>query len=114
MFSYAPFAAAAWSSHSMACCTGGYCNIPKHHHQKASAKSATAEDCGHDMTNCSMSCCQDPDKPAVASVAFVMPPTAATSTAVELARPIAGVPPIEIPRTIKPVSPPPRINPSLL
>ena len=117
VFLYAPLAGAAWTSHSMACCTGGYCNIPKHHHQKTPVNSEAGEDCGHGMAgmmNCSMSCCQDSDKPVVTSVAFVMPPSAFTSSETMITRAVERVRPIEIPRTIAPLSPPPRIDNSLL
>lgn len=109
---YAPLAGAAWASHAMACCTNGYCNIPKHHHQKAPVHSATAQQCGHthEMMDCSMSCCQDPDKVAVSSTAFVMPPAAYTSSAVTVTRSSARVYPVETLRTIEPLSPPPRTD----
>ncbi len=100
---YVPFGAAAWSSHALACCTKGYCNIPQHHHKKAPASSTAAEDCGHDghnmsgMMDCSMSCCEDPAKPVVTSVAFVLPPATVAATAVILTRAVEGVHPIEIP-----------------
>jgi hypothetical protein len=115
-FLYVPFAAAAWSSHAMACCTKGYCNIPQHHHKKAPASSTTAEDCGHEghnmsgLMDCSMSCCQDPDKPVVTSVAFVLPPATITASATIVTRAVERVHSIEIPRTIEPLSPPPRTD----
>jgi hypothetical protein len=117
VFLYAPFAAAAWSSHNMACCTGGYCNIPKHHHPKAPANSAAGEDCGHCMAgrmDCSMSCCQDPDKQLVTSVAFVLPDATFVSSATLVTRAIERVRSIEIPRTIEPLSPPPRTDDAAL
>jgi hypothetical protein len=113
---YVPFAAAAWSSHAMACCTNGFCNIPLHHHKKAPASSTATEDCGHDghnmsgMMGCSMSCCQDPDKPVVTSVAFVLPPATVATSAIIFTRAVERVHSIEIPRTIEPLSPPPRTN----
>jgi hypothetical protein len=116
VFLYVPFAAAAWSSHAMACCTKGYCNIPQHHHKKAPTSSTSAEDCGHDghnmsgMMDCSMSCCQDPDKPVVTSVAFVLPPATVAASAIIVTRAVARVHSIEIPRTIGPLSPPPRTD----
>ncbi len=78
VFLYAPFAAAAWSSQAMACCTGGFAIFQTTITTKAPANSTSAKDCGHDMggmMNCSMSCCQDPDKSVVVtSLAFVLPP----------------------------------------
>jgi hypothetical protein len=116
VFLYVPFAAAVWSSHAMACCTNGFCNIPQHHHKKAPASSPAAEDCGHDghnmsgMMNCSMSCCQDPDKPVVVSVAFVLPAPTTAASAIIVTRAVERVHSIEIPRTIEPLSPPPRTD----
>jgi len=115
VFLYTPFAAAAWSS--QACCTGGLCNIPKHHHQKAPANSTDCDHHGRDMsgmTNCSMSCCQDPDKPVVTSMAFVLPPASSTLSTTIDTRSIERVRPIEIPRTIEPLSPPPRTDDAAL
>jgi hypothetical protein len=111
---YAPFAAAACSSQAMACCTDGFCNIPNHHHTKAPANSTSAKDCGHDvggMMNCSMSCCQDPDKSVVViSLAFVLPPVTVADSATIVTRAVEHVHSIEIPRSIEPVSPPPRTD----
>jgi hypothetical protein len=112
-FLYAPFAAAAWSSHAMACCTDGFCNIPKHHHKKAPAHSTASEDCDHamgGMMDCSMSCCQDPDRPAVTSMAFVLPPVTFAFSAMGVTGAVERVHLLEIPRTIAPLSPPPRID----
>jgi hypothetical protein len=112
-FLYAPFAAAAWSSHAMACCTDGFCNIPKHHHKKAPANSTASEDCDHQMggmMDCSMSCCQDPVRPAVTSMAFVLPPATCAASAMSITGAVERVHSIEIPRTIAPLSPPPRTD----
>jgi len=117
VFLYAPFAAAALSSQAMACCTDGFCNIPKHHHKKAPAHSEATEDCdrhSHDMgsmMDCSMSCCQDPDKAAVVtSLAFVVPLVTVANSATIVTRAVERVHSIEIPRSIEPVSPPPRTD----
>ncbi len=108
---YAPLAGAAWSVHSMACCTGDHCPIAQHHHQKKHASPHSDMDCGHDvgeMMDCSMSCCQDSEKPLVTAVAFVLPQQmfafapACLVPAAETARAVA------IPRVVKPLSPPPR------
>ena len=108
---YAPLAGAAWSVHSMACCTGDHCPIAQHHHQKKHATPHSEMDCGHDMgemMDCSMSCCQDSEKPLATAVAFVLPqqmsalaPACVVPTA-ETARAVV------IPRVVKPLSPPPR------
>jgi hypothetical protein len=133
VFLYAPMTVAAFSPSAMACCTAGFCNIPKHHHKKQVATSpdsavtheAGHEDCGHDssakvggkvadnmagMNDCSMDCCQTHEAPAaVGSVTFVMPPAffVAVSMHVTRANEIARA--IEIPRAIEPDSPPPRL-----
>jgi hypothetical protein len=62
------------------------------------------------MMDCSMSCCQDPDKPVVTSVAFVLPPATAAASAIIVTRAVERVHSIEIPRTIEPLSPPPRTD----
>lgn len=109
---YAPLAGAAWSSHQMACCTSGQCPIPAHHHQKAPAAPANHMDCGHDMpgmTACSMSCCHDADRSLIASIAFVLPSSMADAAAVEIKSPIDLAKPLDFPRSIEPLSPPPRL-----
>jgi len=108
---YAPLAGAAWWVHSMACCTADHCPIAQHHHQKKKASPHSDMDCGHDtgeMMDCSMSCCQDSEKPLVTAVAFVLPhlvsafAPASVVPATESARAVA------ILRSIEPLSPPPR------
>ncbi len=108
---YAPLAGAAWSVHAMACCAGDHCPIAQHHHQKKQASPHAEMDCGHDMgemMNCSMSCCQNSEKPLVTAVAFVLPPVAFTSAAVSVVDVAEDLQSLEIPRSIKPLSPPPR------
>jgi hypothetical protein len=108
---YAPSAGAAWSVHAMACCTGDHCPIAQHHHQKKQASPHSDMDCGHamgEMMDCSMSCCQDSEKPLVTAVAFVLPHLLSGFTpasAVPAAEPADAV---AIPRPVKPLSPPPR------
>jgi hypothetical protein len=95
----------------MACCTGDHCPIAQHHHQKKQASPHAEMDCGHDMremVNCSMSCCQNSEKPLVTAVAFVLPPVAFTSAAVSVVDVAEDLQSLEIPRSIKPLSPPPR------
>ena len=105
---YAPLAGAAWSSRAMACCTGEHCNIPQHHHQKK----PTESECSHDLgglTDCSMSCCQNPDRPVVTAVAFVLPPLAFASVPVLVTHPVDTLRSVEISRSVVPLSPPPRV-----
>jgi len=110
---YAPVAAAAWSSYSAACCTTAQCPIKAHHHQNSSASSENHMDCGHDMAGmsaCNMDCCHDPDRPAMASMTFVLP------VVFSLARPavrkaaINSSKPLDFLRSLQPLSPPPRLE----
>jgi hypothetical protein len=113
---YAPLAGAAWPSNARACCTDGYCNIPRHHHQKAPTNSAAGEDCAHNMggmMNCSMSCCQDPDKQVITAVLFVLPTPLFADSATPVTPAVTRVRSLEIPRTIEPLSPPPRVDAAL-
>jgi hypothetical protein len=100
----------------MACCTGDHCPIAPHHHQKKQASPPRDMDCGHDMgetMDCSMSCCQDSEKPLVTAVAFMLPhlvsafAPASVVPAAEIAQAVA------IPRPVKPLSPPPRFAQAL-
>jgi hypothetical protein len=111
---YAPLGGAVWVGHAASCCTGDHCNIPEHHHRKAApANTGSHADCDHDMSrmsDCSMSCCQDPDKPAVAAAfAFVLPSLSLAGAPILLARAAEATRSIEIPRTIQPLAPPPRV-----
>jgi hypothetical protein len=96
----------------MSCCTGDYCPIASHHHQKKQASPHSDMDCGHDtgaseMTNCSMSCCQASEKPLVTAVAFVLPDVT-SSAAIAVTGAADALHALEIARSLKPVSPPPR------
>jgi hypothetical protein len=109
---YAPLAGAVWVGHAMACCTGDHCNIHEHHHRKAAPADAGSHlDCGHNMSGlmaCSMSCCQDPDKPMVSAFAFVLPSLTLSDAPMLVARTAEAARSIAIPRTIEPLAPPPR------
>jgi hypothetical protein len=108
---YAPLAGAAWSAHAMSCCTGEYCPIAQHHHQKKQAPRHSDMDCGHDMgemMDCSMSCCQGSENPLVTAVAFVLPDVTSASAPVAVTGAAESLHAIEIPRSLKPLSPPPR------
>jgi hypothetical protein len=112
---YAPLAGAAWSAHAMSCCTGGdYCPIAAHHHhQKNQGPQRSEMDCGHDMglsemMNCSMSCCQESEQPLVTAVAFVLPDVALVTAAAAVTGAADTLHAIEIPRSLQPLSPPPR------
>src|SRR5467141_209576 len=108
---YAPLAGAAWSSYQSACCTSGQCPIPAHHHQKTSAEHTNHMDCGRDTTGmmaCAMSCCHDSDRSLVTSIAFVLPPSVAVAASAAIESPIELAKPLDFPRSIEPLSPPPR------
>ena len=108
---YAPLAGAAWSSSQSACCTSGQCPVPAHHHQKTPAVPANHMDCGHEMSGmmaCSMSCCHDSDRWLVASIAFVLPASVAVDVAAAINSPMELAKASDFPRSIEPLSPPPR------
>jgi hypothetical protein len=112
---YAPLAGAAWSSYQSACCTSDQCPIPEHHHHKSPVAPADHMDCGHDMAGmmaCSMSCCHDSDRSAVTSIAFVLPPLMAIPSSAITKSPVQLAGPLDLARSIEPLSPPPRIAPA--
>jgi hypothetical protein len=112
---YAPLAAAAWSAHQMACCASGQCPIPAHHHQKTPAAPANHMDCGHEMagmTACSMSCCHDTERSLASPIAFVLPVSMGTAPSEAITSPIELAKPLDFPRSIEPLSPPPRFIPA--
>jgi hypothetical protein len=76
---FAPLAGAVWSSSAIDCCTGDHCTIPKHHHPKAPVHADCDHGNGTGLTECSMSCCQDEDRPFATTMNFVMPPTVIVS-----------------------------------
>jgi hypothetical protein len=113
---YAPLAAAAWSSYSAACCTSHQCPIKEHHHQKLPTSSENHMGCGHEMasmTSCSMSCCQNPERPAMTSLAFVLPSVLAVTVPSVFKAPIESGKPLDFFRSIQPLSPPPRFEATL-
>ena len=110
---YAPLAGAAWSSYQMACCASGQCKIPAHHHRKIPAAPANHMDCGHDMggmMECAMSCCHDSERSFVASMTFVLPPAITAATVRAITSRIESAKPLDLLRSIEPLSPPPRMN----
>lgn len=113
---YAPLAGGAWSAHAMACCTGDHCPIAHHHHQKKQASPHADMDCGHEMgemMNCAMSCCQNSEQPLVTAVAFVLPDAAFSSVLISIVGVAGTVQAREIPRSTRPLSPPPRLAETL-
>jgi hypothetical protein len=68
---------------------------------------------GHDMSSlssCSMSCCQNSDLSIVAPGAFLLPTPASQARLLAILRPLETAHAIEIPRSLKPPSPPPRVS----
>jgi hypothetical protein len=118
---YAPLTGAAILAYQADCCVGGVCNIPAHHHHHKQppgpAQESMPMDCGHDMsgmTPCSMSCCQDPARPALIPGAFVLSAASFFAAPGEVLRPMQLVGSLEISRFVKPLSPPPRFAVSVL
>jgi hypothetical protein len=108
---YAPLAGAAWSSYRSACCTAGQCAIAEHHHLKSHAAPSNRMDCGHDMSGmmaCSMSCCHDSDRSLTTSIAFVLPQPVAVAAPAAIISPIESAIALDFPRSVEPLSPPPR------
>src|ERR1700674_3130862 len=109
---YAPLACASWSSYEASCCTSDQCPIKDHHHQKALESSSHHMDCDHEMpgmTSCSMSCCQNADRPITASVVFVLPAAVTVSAPARFTSATELAKPLDFPRLIEPISPPPRV-----
>jgi hypothetical protein len=109
---YAPLGGAAWSLYSTACCTTKECPIKGHDAKHSPAAPQHAMDCSHDMpamSTCTMSCCHNADRPALAPVIFVLPSPFTVSVATSFE---AFVPLPELQSTaiaFPPLSPPPRI-----
>jgi hypothetical protein len=61
------------------------------------------------MMNYSMSCCQTSEKPLVTAVAFVLPDLTLTAASVSVTGFAESAQPLEIPRSTRPLSPPPRL-----
>jgi len=96
----------------MACCTGDHCPIEQHHHQKKQAAPHADMDCGHEMgemTKCALSCCQNSEQPLVTAVAFVLPDAAFSSAPISIVGVTETAQALEILRSIRPLSPPPRL-----
>ena|SRR5215469_11820265 len=111
---YAPLGGAAWFVYSGACCnSGSQCPIHGHHSSQTPSGPEHAMDCSHGMLamrQCSMSCCHDPDRPAIAPVIFVLPAhiTVSASTSFALLVPLPGSK--DSVNSIEPLSPPPRTS----
>ena len=108
---YAPLAGAAWSSYESACCTSGQCKVPAHHHQKTPTTPSHHMDCGHEMSGmmaCTMSCCHDSERSLLTSIAFVLPAGVSAARSTTISSPIELAKPLDFPRSIEPLSPPPR------
>jgi hypothetical protein len=118
---HAPILLAAWSIQTGMCCTGDYCPIAAHHHQKTHESPAYQMDCGHamsghqmnEMSGCAMSCCHDSNVPAIASVAFVMPFVLSLDGLVSADSPVVSIKQTDFLRATEPLFPPPRVPFSL-
>jgi len=116
-FLYTPHAVAAWMAYGAPCCASGQCPIKEHHHHQAPVGDSNQADShhmdrGHDMasmTACSMSCCHNPESAAVASVIFVLPLPFELSAPASSASGIVSLHSQDSPRSIEPLSPPPRL-----
>ena len=102
------------------CCTSGYCKVPAHHHGKQPVEQQapmqhSGMTCEHEsgaaaMSQCSMKCCQDPARPVLMPVAFVLPAVSSVPAANETLRAMPVVNANQISRFVKPLSPPPRFS----
>jgi hypothetical protein len=111
LFIYTPLATAAWTAHCSACCASGQCPIKEHHHHQAASADSNHMDCGHNMSGmmaCRMSCCHNPEAPAVASAIFVLPLPFVPSAPASFKSGIVLLRSQDSSRSIKPLSPPPR------
>lgn len=108
---YAPLATTAWSSYKASCCNSDECPIREHHHHKAPATPAHHMDCGHDMASmmsCSMSCCANQERPAVASAIFILPLPFEFAATLGFTRAVSLAISLDSSRSTEPLSPPPR------
>lgn len=110
---FAPYAGAAWASHAMSCCTGDHCDVPQHHHRKAPvSKTPVHADCDHEgstgMTECSMSCCQDEERPLMGAMNFVIPLVVFAASSMPSTPALDAPSSSEIPRSVLPLLQPPR------
>jgi hypothetical protein len=134
LFLYTPLVTSSWSAYGPACCAFGQCPIKEHHHHLAlpdlnqadsnhsnsndnsnqpnSKQNASNDmDCHHEMAGmmaCNMSCCRNPETPAVASAIFVLPLPFTLSAPASFKSNIVSLQAMNFLRTIEPLSPPPR------
>jgi hypothetical protein len=109
-----------------------HCPIPEHHHKKAAAAPAHQHmamdhmamdhaasdpvssghmDCGHDMammTECAMSCCQQDQVAVTVALIFVLPSPVSLSARLAITSGAELRQAIASPRSLEPLSPPPR------
>lgn len=117
-FLYVPLAAAYWTSYKASCCASDHCPIKEHHHKAPVAPANHTPkymDCGHEMPvvgACTVSCCQNPDRQAVAATVFVLPLPFSAAGIVAVKRGIEFSKARDFLRSIEPLSPPPRFLPA--
>jgi len=74
-------------------------------HDLDAARDATAR--GHQVV-CAMSCCPESENPLVTAIAFVLPHVSSASANIAVTGAAGTLQALEIPRSLKPLSPPPR------
>src|SRR5579859_524388 len=113
-FLYAPFGAAALAFYAKTCCTSlAQCPIHGHHQTQTPNHPENAMDCGHEMpgmAQCSMSCCQNPERHAVAPAIFVLSAPIAISFSKVFEPFIAPTSSLGSVSSFEPLSPPPRFS----
>jgi hypothetical protein len=68
-------------------------------------------DCGHGMPGmivCAMSCCHDSERSLATAIAFVLPQPVDVAAPAAIQFAIESAKPLDFPRSIEPLSPPPR------
>src|ERR1700756_4834244 len=109
---YAPYGAAAWAVYAKTCCTSRtQCPIHGHHQTQTPAGPGHTMNCGHEkaeLAQCSMSCCHNPDQPAVAPAIFVLPAPVSVSAIATFESLTALSGPQSSVNSFEPLSPPPR------
>lgn len=111
---YAPLGA-AWVVYFGVCCNTGQCPIHGHLHSETSSVPERAMDCGHEMaavTSCSMSCCHNPERPALTPVIFLLPAPVTVSAATNFEVLVTAPGSMNAFHSSEPLSPPPRFSAS--
>ena len=110
---YAPIATAAAMAVTGACCSGDECPIHgnRHHPQKTDNPPM---DCGHGehnmstMDNCSMSCCQNTEQPAIHGNLFLLTPLSVSTSLTRLSEISFAPAATNLSPAFAPLAPPPK------